>query len=181
MYKSWVNCCLLLCDISAEGRLPVRLVLASLFSYSFNKLAYSIQKTFSVSVRVWFTLLSLSSFHIPYYAGRTLPNFMALPGGMCPTTNVDSASVITYLVLTYNVLSIMEYLACHDCSNCYFRGGQSCQPSQGCHCPHCASYDRPPRTRSLCYPPCSELADKRASRFRPSIKMGYPRRVWFFV
>lgn len=181
MCKSWVNWCLLLCDISAEGRLPVRLVLASLFCYSFNKLAYSIQKTFSVSVRVWFILLSLSSFHIPYYAGRTLPNFMALPGGMCPTTNVDSASVISYPMLTYNVLSIVEYLACHGGSNRDFRGEQSCQPSQGCHCPHCASYDRPPRTRSFCYPPCSELADKQARRFGPSIKMGYPRRVWFFV
>ncbi|KAL0252632.1 hypothetical protein I308_102024 [Cryptococcus tetragattii IND107] len=69
----------------------VRLVLASLFSYSFNKLAYSIQKTFSVFVRVWFTLLSLSSFHIPYYAGRTLPNFMALPGVLWSISHVMMA------------------------------------------------------------------------------------------
>ena len=29
----------------------------------------------------WFVILSLSSFHIPYYAGRTIPNFLALPLG----------------------------------------------------------------------------------------------------
>ncbi|KAE8539940.1 hypothetical protein D1P53_003878 [Cryptococcus gattii VGV] len=73
----------------------VRLVLASLFSYSFNKLAYSIQKTFSVSVKVWFTLLSLSSFHIPYYAGRTLPNFMALPGVLWSISHAMTAQTAT--------------------------------------------------------------------------------------
>ncbi|KIR67776.1 alpha-1,6-mannosyltransferase [Cryptococcus bacillisporus CA1873] len=73
----------------------VRLVLASLFCYSFNKLAYSIQKTFSVSVRVWFILLSLSSFHIPYYAGRTLPNFMALPGVLWSISHVMVAQTAT--------------------------------------------------------------------------------------
>ncbi|KGB77541.1 alpha-1,6-mannosyltransferase [Cryptococcus deuterogattii 99/473] len=73
----------------------VRLVLASLFSYSFNKLAYSLQKAFSVSVRVWFTLLSLSSFHIPYYAGRTLPNFMALPGVLWSISHVMTAQTAT--------------------------------------------------------------------------------------
>ncbi|WVQ70934.1 hypothetical protein IAR50_000459 [Cryptococcus sp. DSM 104548] len=58
----------------------IRLVLASFFSLSFNHLAASLQTVYGTPARVWFTLLSLGSFHIPYYAGRTLPNFMALPG-----------------------------------------------------------------------------------------------------
>lgn len=32
-------------------------------------------------MRIWFLVLSLSQFHIPYYAGRTLPNCLALPFG----------------------------------------------------------------------------------------------------
>lgn len=48
---------------------------------SFNHLATTVQQKYGTAVRSWFILLSLSQFHIPYYAGRTLPNFMAMPGG----------------------------------------------------------------------------------------------------
>ncbi|KAK8865936.1 hypothetical protein IAR55_001085 [Kwoniella newhampshirensis] len=58
----------------------VRLTLASIFSHAFNHLAKTLRTRYGSCVRIWFTLLSLTSFHIPYYAGRTLPNFMALPG-----------------------------------------------------------------------------------------------------
>ncbi|WVF70624.1 hypothetical protein IAT40_005416 [Kwoniella sp. CBS 6097] len=58
----------------------VRLILAAAFSHTFNHLSKTLRARYGPTVRIWFILLSLSSFHIPYYAGRTLPNFMALPG-----------------------------------------------------------------------------------------------------
>lgn len=61
----------------------VRLVLASFHAVSFTYLATTVQQKYGTAVRSWFILLSLSQFHIPYYAGRTLPNFMAMPGGAC--------------------------------------------------------------------------------------------------
>lgn len=33
-------------------------------------------------------VLSLTQFHIPYYAARTLPNFLALDFGECPYYSV---------------------------------------------------------------------------------------------
>ncbi|WWD17880.1 hypothetical protein CI109_102324 [Kwoniella shandongensis] len=63
-----------------DVQLLIRIVLAAIFSISFNHLAKSIRARYGALVRIWFTILSLTSFHIPYYAGRTLPNFMALPG-----------------------------------------------------------------------------------------------------
>ncbi|ODO07261.1 hypothetical protein L198_00840 [Cryptococcus wingfieldii CBS 7118] len=61
-------------------QLLIRLILASFFSLSFNHLAASLQIVYGTPSRVWFTLLSLGTFHTSYYAGRTLPNFTALPG-----------------------------------------------------------------------------------------------------
>ncbi|KAK6905709.1 hypothetical protein I203_106539 [Kwoniella mangroviensis CBS 8507] len=63
-----------------DVQIIVRLILASIFSHSFNHLAKTLRARYGPSVRTWFMILSLTSFHIPYYAGRTLPNFMALPG-----------------------------------------------------------------------------------------------------
>ncbi|WWC86248.1 uncharacterized protein L201_001121 [Kwoniella dendrophila CBS 6074] len=63
-----------------DVQIAIRLVLASIFSYSFNHLAQTLRARFGPCIRVWFTIVSLTSFHIPYYASRTLPNFMALPG-----------------------------------------------------------------------------------------------------
>ena len=40
-------------------------------------------------------LLSMTQFHIPYYAGRTLPNFMALPWGKSYPTLARSAQTHT--------------------------------------------------------------------------------------
>ena len=67
----------------------------------------------------------------------------------CVLDDVHTAPVTTCLVLIYSVSSIMEYLTYNDRSNRDFRGGQNCQSSQSCHCPHCVSYDRPPRTCSF--------------------------------
>jgi alpha-1,6-mannosyltransferase len=61
--------------------LPVRMVLAGISAFAFNHLARTIRGRYGPSTKKWFLLLSLSQFHIPYYASRTLPNFMALPGG----------------------------------------------------------------------------------------------------
>ncbi|WVW82300.1 hypothetical protein I302_104306 [Kwoniella bestiolae CBS 10118] len=63
-----------------DVQIAVRLILAAMFSHSFNHLSKTLRARFGPTVRIWFTILSLTSFHIPYYAGRTLPNFMALPG-----------------------------------------------------------------------------------------------------
>ncbi|OCF33338.1 hypothetical protein I316_05080 [Kwoniella heveanensis BCC8398] len=63
-----------------QVQILVRLILAAAFSHSFNHLSKTLRTRYGPAVRIWFILLSLSSFHIPYYAGRTLPNFMALPG-----------------------------------------------------------------------------------------------------
>ncbi|WWC66278.1 uncharacterized protein I206_100179 [Kwoniella pini CBS 10737] len=63
-----------------DVQIAIRLVLASIFSHTFNHLAKTLRGRYGPSIRIWFTILSLTSFHIPYYAGRTLPNFMALPG-----------------------------------------------------------------------------------------------------
>ncbi|WRT64150.1 uncharacterized protein IL334_001079 [Kwoniella shivajii] len=63
-----------------DVQILIRLILASIFSHTFNHLSKTVRTRFGSSVRIWFTLLSLTSFHIPYYASRTLPNFMALPG-----------------------------------------------------------------------------------------------------
>jgi hypothetical protein len=62
----------------------VRLVLAALFSASLHHLCRSISFRFGAQVKWWFLIFTLSSFHIPYYAGRTIPNFMALPLGKAP-------------------------------------------------------------------------------------------------
>lgn len=59
----------------------VRLLLASFHAISFCHLGSTVQRRYGTATRSWFILLSLSQFHIPYYAGRTLPNFMAMPGG----------------------------------------------------------------------------------------------------
>jgi hypothetical protein len=62
-------------------RLSVRLVLAGIHVHCFNHLVKTIRARYGPSVRNWFLVLSMSQFHIPFYAGRTLPNFMILPGG----------------------------------------------------------------------------------------------------
>ena len=46
---------------------------------SFAHLITSIHKTFPPLSAKMFVLVSMTQFHIPYYAGRTLPNFLALP------------------------------------------------------------------------------------------------------
>ena len=46
-----------------------------------NHLYRTLRSRYPPSMSVWYLVLSLSQFHIPYYAGRTMPNFLALPLG----------------------------------------------------------------------------------------------------
>ncbi|GMK58663.1 hypothetical protein CspeluHIS016_0601050 [Cutaneotrichosporon spelunceum] len=57
----------------------VRLVLVVCFASAFTHLARTLQRRYSTSTADWFVVLTLAQFHIPFYAGRTLPNFTALP------------------------------------------------------------------------------------------------------
>jgi alpha-1,6-mannosyltransferase len=47
----------------------------------FNELRNAIAIRYGTSTGIWFVLLSMTQFHVPYYAGRTLQNFIALPFG----------------------------------------------------------------------------------------------------
>ncbi|CAK9787343.1 hypothetical protein CC85DRAFT_327138 [Cutaneotrichosporon oleaginosum] len=57
----------------------VRLTLVACFAAAFTHLARTLQRRYSTSTADWFVALTLAQFHIPFYAGRTLPNFTALP------------------------------------------------------------------------------------------------------
>ncbi|RSH92921.1 dolichyl-P-Man:Man(7)GlcNAc(2)-PP-dolichol alpha-1,6-mannosyltransferase [Saitozyma podzolica] len=63
-----------------QVQILIRLVLAGIHVHCFNHLVKTIRARYGPSVRNWFLVLSMSQFHIPFYAGRTLPNFMILPG-----------------------------------------------------------------------------------------------------
>lgn len=60
---------------------PVRLTLVLTFALAFTHLARTLQRQFTTTTADFFVALTLVQFHIPYYAGRTLPNFAALPLG----------------------------------------------------------------------------------------------------
>ncbi|ORX35947.1 Alg9-like mannosyltransferase family-domain-containing protein [Kockovaella imperatae] len=62
-----------------DVQILVRLILAVVSAHCFNHLSRTLRQRYGASVRLWFVLLSMTQFHIPFYAGRTLPNFMALP------------------------------------------------------------------------------------------------------
>lgn len=64
---------------SVDVQVMVRVMLAGVFAFACANLAYTLQRRFGGSTAAWFTIWTLAQFHIPYYAGRTLPNFMALP------------------------------------------------------------------------------------------------------
>jgi hypothetical protein len=82
VYRYWVNHFIrTICNITDS---QVRLVLATLFSASLHHLCRSISFRFGARVKWWSLIFTLSSFHSPYYAGRTIPNFLALPLGKPP-------------------------------------------------------------------------------------------------
>lgn len=88
------------------------MVLATVFSASLHHLCRSIAFRFGGKVKWWFLLFTLSSFHIPYYAGRTIPNFMALPiGEQCDCSKDVIDKVVLFgvsLILRSSGLSIPE-------------------------------------------------------------------------
>ena len=44
-------------------------------------LSKTVRQRFGAATRTLFILLTLTQFHVPFYASRTLPNFMAFPVG----------------------------------------------------------------------------------------------------
>ncbi|RXK35039.1 hypothetical protein M231_07692 [Tremella mesenterica] len=57
----------------------IRSVLAFLFSATFTHLQQTVRARYGSLTRRFFVLFVLGAFHLPFYAGRTLPNFLALP------------------------------------------------------------------------------------------------------
>ncbi|ORY32271.1 Alg9-like mannosyltransferase family-domain-containing protein [Naematelia encephala] len=57
----------------------VRLVLASIHSIALNHLSRTLRSRYPASVRRWWLIFTLTQFHTMYYAGRTIPNFLAYP------------------------------------------------------------------------------------------------------
>lgn len=90
--------------LPSHADVPVRIVLATIFSVCFAQLAKSLRYRYGAGVRIWFIILSLTGFHIPYYAGRTLPNFMALPGGMY--SRPSSSTIIIRLTASVSSNSV---------------------------------------------------------------------------
>lgn len=96
--------------------IPARLVIATFFSFSFAHLTRSIELAFSPSTSIWFVLLSLSQFHVPYYAGRTLPNFLALPPGTSLASCTFFLPILVQLInsVLYSVSLLLRGLRNHD-------------------------------------------------------------------
>lgn len=65
--------------VHASSLHPVRLIVAYIFAACFSHLGRTLQRRYGIATAVFFTIFSLAQFHIPYYASRTLPNFLALP------------------------------------------------------------------------------------------------------
>ncbi|KAL7424772.1 Dol-P-Man:Man(7)GlcNAc(2)-PP-Dol alpha-1,6-mannosyltransferase [Cryptotrichosporon argae] len=65
---------------SVDVQITVRLVLAAAASLSLVHLTTTLAQRYGALTSNLFALLSLAQFHIPFYAGRTLPNSLALPG-----------------------------------------------------------------------------------------------------
>ncbi|TXT11214.1 hypothetical protein VHUM_01965 [Vanrija humicola] len=68
-----------LATTAVDIQVVVRLTLALLFSLSLIHLTHSLRARYNAATARWFVVFTLAQFHIPYYAGRTLPNFTALP------------------------------------------------------------------------------------------------------
>ena len=73
------------------------------------------RQRFGANVRIWFLLLSVTQFHVPFYAGRTLPNFMALPfGELTLAHESELTNAVTFaisLILRSNSHSIPAQVA----------------------------------------------------------------------
>lgn len=59
----------------------VRLILATLNAVSLNHLSRTLRARYGATVRMWWLILTVTGFHGMFYAGRTIPNFLAYPFG----------------------------------------------------------------------------------------------------
>lgn len=64
---------------SVDVQVMVRVMLGGVFAFACANLIQTLSRKMGRATSVWFAIWTLAQFHIPYYAGRTLPNFMALP------------------------------------------------------------------------------------------------------
>ncbi|QRW03751.1 glycosyltransferase family 22 protein [Ceratobasidium sp. AG-Ba] len=56
----------------------IRLVLATINVYGLSLIHRAVRRRFSTQAAVWFTILTCTQFHLPFWIGRTLPNMFAL-------------------------------------------------------------------------------------------------------
>lgn len=114
----------------------------------------TIRTRYGPSVRNWFLVLSMSQFHIPFYAGRTLPNFMILPGGtvafiLAQTVLRQTESRVTLIHRSHPQLLLAAALFLKFRSTT----GHSLAASSLHLPPHLPRYQCPTRTRRLRDPP----------------------------
>ncbi|BGP43740.1 Dol-P-Man:Man(7)GlcNAc(2)-PP-Dol alpha-1,6-mannosyltransferase [Rhodotorula kratochvilovae] len=62
-----------------EAQIVVRLTLALVSALSLVFLSRAVRAAYGAKVAKYFLLLTATQFHVPYYAGRTLPNMLAFP------------------------------------------------------------------------------------------------------
>ncbi|KAI0280292.1 GPI mannosyltransferase [Russula aff. rugulosa BPL654] len=60
-------------------QIVVRLTLASINAQAFCLLRRAVARRFGRLTSLFFTLITISQFHVPFWMGRTIPNMLALP------------------------------------------------------------------------------------------------------
>jgi len=85
----------------------VRLLLATLNAFSIALLRRAVSTRFGRPTSMWYALLAISQFHIPFWMGRTLPNMFALFPGMCTKTLARQTNRLIKSICQVNLASLL--------------------------------------------------------------------------